>query len=76
LQTTLPGASVPTGDCRLPCEIQDTKPGAKLFDYDPKQMQLEDMLGRAKGRSKRTNIHQVTQESSLDWPSSSDEEDP
>ena len=76
LQTILPGASVPTGDCRLPCEIYDKQPGVKLFDYNPKQMLMEDVLGRAKGRLKQTtNIHQVTQESSLEWPSSSDEGD-
>jgi hypothetical protein len=44
MQTILPGASIPTGDVTLPCDIVDAKPGAKMFDYNPRQLLLDDVL--------------------------------
>jgi hypothetical protein len=51
LQTILPGASLPLGDCSLPCDIEDAKPAAKLFDYNPRQLLLDDVLLPKKGHT-------------------------
>jgi hypothetical protein len=44
MQTILPGASLPTGDVTLPCDIVDVKTAAKMFDYNPRQLLLDDVL--------------------------------
>jgi hypothetical protein len=44
MQTILPGASLPKGNVTLPCNIVDAKPGAKMFDYNPRQLLLDDVL--------------------------------